>query len=71
MIEAKGRLLTCHEVADLFGVSEPTVWRWARGNNIPGIVRLGQRLRFDPSAIAAHIAGGGRPVPPDNKPRAA
>jgi len=49
------RLLTSSEVAVMFGVAEPTIWRWARNNTLP-VIRLGQRMRFDPDAIERHIA---------------
>ena len=49
------RLLTSSEVASMFSVAEPTIWRWARNNTLP-VIRIGQRMRFDPVAIERHIA---------------
>lgn len=69
----QGRLLTSSEVAATFGVTEPTIWRWARSGTLPGVVRLGQRVRFSPDAIQRHLEAGGHARPaasPDTRPAA-
>lgn len=66
------RLMTSSEVASMFGVAEPTIWRWARNRTLP-VIRIGQRMRFDPAAIQRHIeaAAGSQHASNGDEPQAA
>lgn len=60
-------LMTVQAVADYFGVSGPTIWRWIREGKLKGI-KIGNARRFSADEIAS-IIGFGRHVenPPFNK----
>jgi excisionase family DNA binding protein len=52
------RLLTAAEVARPLHITRMTVYRLASRGLIPS-VHIGKTVRFDPTAIAAFVAGGG------------
>lgn len=54
------KLLRANEVADMLNVPRAFVYTLAREGRLPGAVRLGQHVRFDPRAIEEFIAAGGR-----------
>ena len=58
------RLLMAHEIGRRLGYSTATVKAWARDGKLPGAVFIGNpgrlHVRFDPAAIDAFIASGGR-----------
>jgi excisionase family DNA binding protein len=49
-------LLQAHEVAQLIRVSRKAVYTMAERGEIPGVTKLGRRLRFRRDAIEAWIA---------------
>jgi predicted DNA-binding transcriptional regulator AlpA len=51
------RMVSAAQLAKILGVSEGTVWRWARENkNFPRGLKLGPRLtRWDSDAIDAFL----------------
>lgn len=59
-------LLTASEVAPLFRVTLPTIYRWAEDGTIPS-VRVGGVVRFHRSDIEALLA----PATGDPEPKAA
>ena len=48
--EAQDRYITTKEVADIYGVSEVSIWDWEQKNYITGY-RIGQTKRFKLSEI--------------------
>ena len=50
-------LLPVAEVAELLGVSIPSVWRYAANGTIPKPIKLGGATRWRRSEIEALIAG--------------
>jgi excisionase family DNA binding protein len=48
------------EVARMLDVSEPTVRRWLASGRLPG-VRVGGRLRVDPTAVVEFVKPAGPP----------
>ncbi|MGE5549387.1 MAG: helix-turn-helix domain-containing protein [Bacteroidota bacterium] len=50
-------LMTVQAVADYFGVSEPTIWRWLREGKLKGI-KIGNARRFSAKEIASFINSG-------------
>jgi len=55
MAESADRLLTTPEVAELFGVSQKTVVRWAQQGTISSIRTPGGFYRFKESVIQAFL----------------
>ena len=49
-LEARGSLLTVHELAEYLGVHEKTILRWRRSQALPCVV-IGGRLRFIPRDV--------------------
>jgi excisionase family DNA binding protein len=49
-----GRLLSVNEVAELLGVSRPTIYRLVRRQQLPAS-RVGERLRFRPSHVDDYV----------------
>ena len=54
----EGPLLNVARVAKAVGLTEATIRRWALEGLVPGVVRLGRTIRFDPAAIDAWLALG-------------
>ena len=52
------RLTTRHELAQVLGVSVPTIDRMLRDNEIPSISIRGKRM-FDPAAVITHLKKSG------------
>jgi predicted DNA-binding transcriptional regulator AlpA len=53
---ASRRLLTAPEVADQFGISVRTLWRWVATGEFPQPIRWNRKLvRWDARAVEAHI----------------
>lgn len=53
-------LLSREEVAKIYGVSIPTVDRWAREGTLPPAFKIGKTTRWRTSDIKKHIAGEAR-----------
>lgn len=51
------------EVAELFGVSERTVWRWVERKQLPGVFQIGKVVRFNKRIVMEFIETGGTPKP--------
>lgn len=45
------RLLRPEAVADVLGISRPALYAMAGRGELPGLIRIGKRLRFDAAAI--------------------
>ena len=56
------RLLKTHEVAELVGFAPGTIQDWAENDDLPSF-KLGGKLRFRESEVAAWIEGRRRGVP--------
>lgn len=52
----KAKKLTVSQVAELFGVTVPTVRRWADEGKLTATRTLGGDRRFDPEHIASKLA---------------
>jgi len=52
------RLVDRHKLADLIGLSVPTIDRRVRDGSIP-VIRSGKRVLFDPTAVVAALSKGG------------
>jgi excisionase family DNA binding protein len=63
VIEVEQRLMTAPEIADKFEVSTARVYELARTGLLPGVVRIGRQVRFNPEAIKSFIENGGQPLP--------
>ena len=57
------KLLKPEAVAERLDLPLSTVYEMARRNRIGGVVRLGRRLRFEPSKLEAWIEAGGQALP--------
>lgn len=51
----QARLLKAFEVAEILGVSTPTVLRWARGGSLPSIKLPGGPVRFREDIVEAWL----------------
>lgn len=56
----QGRLLTAQEVAAYVGLPVLTVYYHARQGIIPGAVRIGRRVMFNPDELRRWVAAGGQ-----------
>ena len=59
----RDRLLRAPEVAKILDVQTAFVYLLAREGRLPGVVRLGRHVRFDPVAIEDFIRRGGQARP--------
>ena len=57
------KLLAADAVADWFGIPKLRVYELARAGILPGVVRLGRQVRFDPAALERFIEAGGVETP--------
>ncbi len=57
-------LWTANDVADYLRMSVSWVYKAAERGDIPGQVRIGNRLRFDPHAIRRELGGDTGPRQP-------
>jgi excisionase family DNA binding protein len=48
-------LLTAEDVATLLGVGRRTVYNMASAGELPGILHVGRRLRFQPRVVRAWL----------------
>lgn len=55
-------LITVRTTAGRLGVPEKRVYELARENRLPGVVRLGRQIRFDPAKLEEFISSGGCPA---------
>ena len=54
------QILVAEEVAELLRVDKQRVWELTRTNQLPGIIRLGERqYRYSAQAIEQFLHGGG------------
>ena len=53
------KLLKAQEVAERLSLPKARVYTLAREGRIPGVLRLGSQIRFDPQALEAWIRNGG------------
>lgn len=51
--------MTVRDVADLFKVTEPTVYRWAKEGELPAI-QVGRTLRFNRADVEQKLSGDGK-----------
>ena len=58
-VSQKPALQSSAETAARLGVSRWQLYMLAREKRIPGAVRVGRALKFDPEVIEAFIAAGG------------
>jgi excisionase family DNA binding protein len=56
------QLLTASELATRLRISPARLYELVRQGLVP-VVRIGRQVRFDPAAVEAWIAGGGRSFP--------
>ncbi len=61
-ITPKARLLKADEVAQRLDVPKSTIYELGRTGRIPGVVRLGRTMRFQPDALEAWLKAGGSEV---------
>jgi excisionase family DNA binding protein len=54
--QAAPELLTVRETAALLGYSEANIYKMAEANQLPGIKRIGRRLRFSRVALVSWLA---------------
>lgn len=59
------RLMSRREVAQLFGVSPHTIYRWAREGRLPVLMTLGGRRRYPAEEILRLAQAQGFGVRPD------
>jgi len=60
---AAPELMTLRQAAQLCGVSERTLWGWARDGNAPPPVKIGRgTVRYVRSSYLAWCAGGCKPI---------
>lgn len=59
--------MDAHEVAELFQVTTPTVYRWAREGILPAR-RIGRILRFNKADVEAMLGERGPQAPAPEKP---
>ena len=52
------RLLTVKEISNLLGLSEESIWRYARKRSIP-VIYIGRQMRFDEMEIRRWMRSGG------------
>lgn len=57
------KLLRVQHVARRLDLPEASVYAMARENRLPGVVRIGRHIRFDPEAIEEFIKNGGQALP--------
>jgi len=57
------KLLRVQHVARLLDIPEAGVYTLARERRLPGIVRIGRHVRFDPTRIEEFIRNGGQALP--------
>lgn len=57
------RLLTPEEIADLLRISRKAVYAMAARGQLPGVIRLGRRLRFDREAVMLWLDESRAPSP--------
>ncbi len=60
-------LIKVEEAARLVGVATKTVYKLIEEGTIPGVRRLGRRIRFYKPELVAFMATGQRSVPPRRK----
>jgi len=48
--------LTLQETADLLGIHEMTLRKWAKDRKIQAL-RIGDQIKFDPNTVAEWLAG--------------
>ncbi len=64
----QSRLLSRRQVADLFGVSPHTVYRWAKEGRLPVVMTLGGRRRYPAEEVARLASAAGFVQKPDRIP---
>lgn len=57
------KLLTVEAVAERCDMPVSTIYEMARQNRIGGVVRLGRRVRFDPTKFETWLEAGGESLP--------
>jgi hypothetical protein len=50
------RLLTTEQTAEVFGITQNTLEKWRVFGRGPKFVRVGRRIRYSPTDIAAYLA---------------
>jgi predicted DNA-binding transcriptional regulator AlpA len=49
-------LISAREVADMYGVSIPTIWRWNKDGVIPKGKKLGGKVLWNRPQVERHIS---------------
>jgi len=62
------RLLSRRQVAELFGVSPHTVYRWAKEGRLPVVMTLGGRRRYPADEVARLASAAGYEQKPQRTP---
>ncbi len=52
-------LMTVSEAADFLRVAHYRIYQLARQGVVPGVVRLGRQVRFDPDRLEVFVSQGG------------
>ncbi len=65
---SQSRLLSRRQVADLFGVSPHTVYRWAKEGRLPVVMTLGGRRRYPAEEVARLASATGYVQKPQRSP---
>ncbi len=53
------QLITVKEAAAMLAITEWRAYELARRGQLPGVVRIGRYVRFDPGALEEFIQAGG------------
>ncbi len=60
----RGMLATANEIQKLLRLGSPArVYELARRGLLPGVVRLGRQVRFDPKKVREFVDRGGQSLP--------
>lgn len=54
-------VLTVDEVAHLLKVNRKTIYEMVNRNQLPGVVRVGRKIRISAQAVVSWLNGQGRP----------
>lgn len=51
------RLISAREVAEFYGISHSTLWRWIKDGRVPAPIRIGRRTFWEAQTLLKHVAG--------------
>lgn len=52
----KKRLIDIHELSDMIGICESTLYSWAKSRKIGGVYKFGRCIRFDYDSVLLWIS---------------